>query len=121
LIGEQQWKRRRYRQVMLNSMVSRISQTFSKGWGDRPVTQSNGDRLGVPMMSRKVKAWCMDIRLNGNYRSHTLRKTWGFWPYKRGTSIPLLIEALRHQTQRQIMAYLCIQMKDVAQIFEMEL
>jgi integrase len=80
-----------------------------------------GDRLGVPEVSRKVKGWCQDIRLDGNYGSHSLRKTWGFWQYKRGTPIPLLMEAFGHQTQRQTMAYLGIQAMEVAQIFEMEL
>ena len=80
-----------------------------------------GERLGVPEVSRKVKGWCMNIRLDGNYGSHTLRKTWGFWQYKRGTPIPLLMEAFGHQTQRQTMAYLGIQAMEVAQIFEMEL
>jgi integrase len=79
------------------------------------------DRLGVPEVSRKVKSWCQDIRLDGNYGSHSLRKTWGFWQYKRGTPIPLLMEAFGHQTQRQTMAYLGIQAMEVAQIFEMEL
>jgi integrase len=85
------------------------------------VTQSNGDRLGVQEVSQKVKGWCMDIRLNGNYESHTLRKTWGFWQYKRGTPIPLLMEVFGHQTQRQTMAYLGLQAMEVAQIFVMEL
>lgn len=80
-----------------------------------------GDRLGVPEVSRKVKGWCEDIRLDGNYGSHSLRKTWGFWQYKRGTPIPLLMEAFGHQTQRQTMAYLGIQAMEVAQIFELEL
>jgi integrase len=77
--------------------------------------------VGVPEVSRKVKGWCRDIRLDGNYGSHSLRKTWGFWQYKCGTPIPLLMEAFGHQTQRQTMAYLGIQAMEVAQIFELEL
>jgi integrase len=85
------------------------------------VTQSNGDRLGVPEVSRKVKSWCQNIRLDGNYGSHLLQTTWGFWHYKRGTPIPLLMRTLGHQTQRQTMDYLEIQAMEVAQIFEMRL
>jgi hypothetical protein len=36
-------------------------------------------------------------------------------------AIPLLMETLGHQAQRQTMAYLGIQVMEVAQIFEMEL
>lgn len=80
-----------------------------------------GDRLGVPEVSRKMKSWCKEIRLPGNYGSHTMRKTWGYWQYRRGTPIPLLMEAFGHQTQQQTLAYLCIQPKEVAEIFDMEL
>jgi predicted solute-binding protein len=48
-------------------------------------------------------------------------KTWGFWQYKRETPLPLFMEAFRHQMQQQTLAYLCIQVKEVAQIFEREL
>jgi integrase len=80
-----------------------------------------GQVLQVPTVTNMVKRWCVNAGLKGNYGSHTLRKTWGFWQYKRGTPLPLLMEAFGHQTQQQTLAYLCIQAKEVAQIFEMEL
>jgi len=60
-----------------------------------------GDVLTVPSLTRKVKGWCADIGLKGNYGSHTMRKTWGFWQYKRGKPIPLLMAAFGHATQKQ--------------------
>jgi integrase len=68
-----------------------------------------------------VKGWCRDVGLKGNYGSHTLRKTWGFWQYQQRTPIPLLMEAFGHQTQRQTLAYLGIQAPEIAQIYQMEL
>jgi integrase len=125
VLDVKQSKTKAYRQVTLNRKAVEAIQGLL---GSRSYEPEDflffsrwGDRLGVPEVSRKVKGWCMDIRLNGNYGSHTLRKTWGFWQYKRGTSIPLLMEAFGHQTQRQTMAYLGIQAIEVAQIFEMEL
>jgi integrase len=120
-----QSKTKAYRQVTLNRKAVEAIQGVLRSREYEPEDflffSRWGERLGVPEVSRKVKGWCMDIRLNGNYGSHTLRKTWGFWQYKRGTPIPLLMEAFGHQTQRQTMAYLGIQAMEVAQIFEMEL
>ncbi len=120
-----QSKTKAYRQVTLNRKAVEAIQGALRSRKYEPEDflffSRWGDRLGVPEVSRKVKAWCRDIRLDGNYGSHSLRKTWGFWQYKRGTPIPLLMEAFGHQTQRQTMAYLGIQAMEVAQIFEMEL
>lgn len=69
-----------------------------------------------------VKMWCQNVGLKGNYGSHTLRKTWGYWQrLERGTAIPLLMEAFGHATQRQTLAYLGIQSDEIAQIYELEL
>jgi integrase len=80
-----------------------------------------GDVLTVPSLTRKVKGWCADIGLKGNYGSHTMRKTWGVWQYKRGKPIPLLMAAFGHATQKQTLDYLCIQAEDVAELYDLEL
>ncbi|MGA7932981.1 MAG: tyrosine-type recombinase/integrase, partial [Kovacikia sp.] len=120
-----QSKTNEYRQVTLNRKAISVIQGLLGSRSYEPEEflffSRWGERLGVPEVSRKVKGWCQDIRLDGNYGSHSLRKTWGYWQYKRGTPIPLLMEAFGHQTQRQTMAYLGIQAMEVAQIFEMEL
>jgi integrase len=120
-----QSKTQRYRQVTLNRKAVEAIQGVL---GSRRFREDDflffsqrSDRLSVPEVSRKVKGWCEAIRLPGNYGSHSLRKTWGFWQYQRGTPIPLLMEAFGHQTQQQTLAYLCIQAKEVQEIFEMEL
>jgi integrase len=125
VLDVRQSKTKAYRQVTLNrkgvEVIGGLLRSRSFEAEDFLFFSRWGDRLGVPEVSRKVKGWCQDIRLDGNYGSHSLRKTWGFWQYKRGTPIPLLMEAFGHQTQRQTMAYLGIQAMEVAQIFEMEL
>jgi integrase len=78
--------------------------------------------LTVETMSTRVKTWCHDVGLKGNYGSHTLRKTWGYWQrLERGTAIPLLMEAFGHATQQQTLAYLGIQSNEIAAIYELEL
>ena len=80
-----------------------------------------GAVLSVPVVTNMLKSWCKGAGLKGNYGSHTMRKTWGYWQYKRGTPIPLLMEAYGHATQQQTLGYLCIQEADIKEIYNMEL
>jgi hypothetical protein len=62
------------------------------------------------------------INLRGNYGSHTLRKTWGY--HQRvtfGQALPVLCEVLGHSTQRQTLAYLCIQAEEIRSVYANEL
>ena len=70
-----------------------------------------------------MKSWCKKANLKGNYGSHTLRKTWGYMQRKKqDVPVPLLMQALGHATQRQTMEYLCIQEKEIDDIYtELEL
>jgi len=76
------------------------------------------DPLKVSTLNNLVKDWCTRVNLKGNYGSHTLRKTWGFMQRtKQNTPLPLLMQALGHATQRQTMAYLCIQEKEIENVY----
>jgi len=65
-----------------------------------------------------VKRWCREVGLIGNYGSHTLRKTWGY--HQRVTykvDLPLLMKAYGHSSQRQTLTYLCIEEREVQDIY----
>ncbi len=75
--------------------------------------------LTVPSINRLVKSWCRAINLQGNFGSHTLRKTWGY--HQRvtfGTDIPTLMVCFNHSTQRQTLDYLCIQPDEIRGVYE---
>jgi integrase len=79
-------------------------------------------RLTVPYLHYLVKKWCGLINLKGNYGSHTLRKTWGYVQRVHfGASLPELMEAYNHATQRQTMTYLCIQPEEIKKIYANEI
>lgn len=80
-----------------------------------------GEVLTVPTLTNMVKTWCQAVGLKGNYGSHSMRKTWGWWQYKRGKLVPLLMEAYGHATQKQTLDYLCIQAEEVAELYDLEL
>ena len=78
--------------------------------------------LTVPTVNQKVKSWCRTINLKGNYGGHTLRKTFGY--HQRvtfGTDLPTLMEIFNHSTQKQTLAYLCVQPDEIRNVYENEL
>ncbi len=78
--------------------------------------------LTVPTVNQKVKSWCRIINLKGNYGGHTLRKTFGY--HQRvtfGTDLPTLMEIFNHSTQKQTLAYLCVQPDEIRNVYENEL
>ena len=80
--------------------------------------QRGTSAIQVSTLNNMVKDWCKQVHLKGNYGSHTLRKTWGFMQRKKqDTPVPLLMQALGHSTQRQTMEYLCIQEKEIENVY----
>jgi integrase len=78
--------------------------------------------LTVPSVHLKVKSWCRQINLKGNYGSHTLRKTWGYHQYHTFKQpLPLLMECFNHSTQRQTLNYLCIQAEEIQSVYMNEI
>ena len=78
--------------------------------------------LTVPTVNQKVKSWCRAINLKGNFGGHTLRKTFGY--HQRvtfGTDLPTLMEIFNHSTQKQTLAYLCVQPDEIRNVYENEL
>ena len=121
-----QSKTDKHRLVALNktaiASIEALLRSRAYGEEDFLFIGRRGTVLTVSSVSRLVKGWCRDVGLTKeNYGSHTLRKTWGYWQYERGTPLPLLMEAFGHSSQQQTLQYLCIPSKDVRRIFEMEL
>lgn len=118
-------KTSKYRSVTVNSTVANVIEAYlikgNRNNDDEPLFIGRRGALRVPTVTNIVKGWCRDVGLKGNYGSHTLRKTWGFWQRDRGTPIPILMEAFGHASQQQTMQYLGIQADEIAQIYEMEL
>ena len=77
--------------------------------------------LTVVSVSAMVKRWCERVGLVGNYASHSLRKTWGYWQRQSGTPLPLLMEVFGHATQRQTLDYLCIQPEEVEDVYKRDI
>jgi len=78
--------------------------------------------LNVSTVSVMIKQWCQEIDLNGNYGSHSMRKTWGYHQRTMNhTSLALLMKALGHSSEFQTMDYIGIQDQEIRQLYEMVL
>jgi integrase len=128
VLTRKQSKTKKYRGVVLNQVAQESIQTWLASEVGQKLTDDDylftGKRgvLKVATVSTMVKTWCQDVGLKGNYGSHSLRKTWGYWQRKeRGTAIPLLMEAFRHSTQRQTLEYLGIEADEIAEIYDLQL
>ena len=118
-------KTKKERRVNLNNACVAAMQALlaSKEYSDEDYlfTGQRG-RLTVPTVNAKVKSWCKTINLKGNFGSHSLRKTWGY--HQRvtfGTDLPTLMECFNHSTQKQTLAYLCVQPEEIRNVYENEL
>jgi integrase len=119
-----QRKTQKYRSVALNeNMVESIKAYLRQRTLADDADLFTGLRgcLTVPTVNRLVKTWCASVGLKGNYGSHSMRKTWGYWQRQNGADILNLVEAFGHATQRQTMTYLGLQPEDVMKLYDLNL
>lgn len=116
LLDVKQSKNQKYRSTAINNVTVLAIQNWLEHYPkakhqDAPLFLSNrrNRALTVAAINRLVKKWCKEIKLTGNYGSHTLRKTWGYHQrIQNQTSVALLMRAFGHSTETQTMEYLCI-------------
>ena len=108
----------------VHDAIQRLLECMSDADGGDFLFQSRKGRkaLCVPYMNSLVKGWCSTINLNGNYGSHTLRKTFGYIHRTVfGTDIPTLMQMFNHSTQRQTLTYLGIQPSEIKDAYLKEI
>ena len=116
----------KHRRITLNKAVIASIQVLldSRDYeDDDPLFLGQRGLLTVSSVNRLVKGWCNSINLkNGNWGSHSLRKTFGF--HQRVTfnvGVPELMVAFNHSSQRETLEYLCIQDEEIRSIYMNEL
>lgn len=119
-----QSKNHRYRAITVNgSVVEALSRCLAwhpTGEAHAPLflSQKTRQALKVSTMSTKVKGWCAEVGLHGQYGSHSLRKTWGYHQRKTfGKPLSLLTRAFGHASEAQTLEYLCIQPEEMEELY----
>jgi len=111
------------RAVTINKAVYEAVQPLLGGKDKQALFQNrDGGKLAVESVIRLVKSWCEKVCLDGNYSSHTLRKTWGYHQRVQfGVDIPTLMEAFGHSSQKQTLTYLCITPDEISATYMNEI
>ena len=113
------------RRITLNKTVVEATNTLLAAFpyhDDNSLFRGQRGPLTVPSLTHLVKSWCAAINLQGNFGSHSLRKTWGY--HQRvtfGRSLPELMVCFNHSTQKQTLDYLCIQPEEIRSIYANEI
>ncbi|MFW5879496.1 MAG: tyrosine-type recombinase/integrase, partial [bacterium] len=77
-------------------------------------SQKGGCPLTVSYANRLIKSWCKAINLQGNFGTHTLRKTFGYIQrVKYGVGFELLCKRFNHSSPTVTMRYLGIEDKEI--------
>lgn len=111
--------------LMVNKSVHSIlgqylSETTLNGDDFLFKSRKGNQPLSVPSVNRLMKNWCYG--LNGNYGSHSLRKTFGYHQRVNfGVSFEILCKRFNHSNPSITMRYLGIQSKEVCEILTNEI
>lgn len=85
-------------------------------------SRKTGSALKASSLTALVKGWCAQADIAGKFGSHTLRKTWGYQQRVRyGEPLSLLTKAYGHSSERQTLAYLCIQDGEIQRLYGNEI
>ena len=115
------------RSVTLNSAafeaIARLLEVAPDLPDNTPLFRGQGlrTRMTIETFGRLVKKWCKDAGIEGNFASHTLRKTWAYQNRKRGADILVIQKALGHSSPAVTMAYMCVQSQEMSDLYMQEI
>ena len=119
-----QTKTDEYRRTKLNdTVVDAIGHWLGQHPDPRPhmplfLSARRPAALLVPSTNRLVKVWCVHVGLNGNYGSHSLRKTWAYHQHITFKQpIAWLCRAMGHRSERQTLDYIGIQLEEIDALY----
>ncbi len=119
-----QSKNGKYRSTTLNQVVIDAIKLALNAHPDRRAdaplfwSHKTKEALSSVTITGMVKQWCRDAGLQGNFGSHTLRKTWGYHQRKTfGKPTALLTRAFGHASEWQTLEYLCIQPEEMEELY----
>jgi integrase len=62
---------------------------------------------------RNLNTACAAVGVKENVGTHTLRKTWGYWAWKSGVPLPIIMEVLNHSSITVTKRYLGITQDEI--------
>ena len=106
--------------LLINKTTARVVKQYLEYYHPDPddfVFRSQKDKthpITVSYANQLIKSWTQQINLQGNYGTHTLRKTFGYIQrVKYGVGFELLCKRFNHSSPAVTMRYLGIEDKEV--------
>lgn len=112
-------KRGKRHEVVINNSIQEILEEYLAvypDFADDPAnymffntkTNTYEDPIKRGQAWKFVKSICKDVGLNGNYGTHSLRKTWGYHARMQGVDLALIMHKLNHESIAYTKRYLGI-------------
>ena len=118
-------KTKKYREIVFNARCIYAMRTLLKERDDLAghlFQNQKGEQVSTQYINRFVKQACKEVGLQGNYGSHTLRKTWGYHQYRQyNAKITDLVWCFNHKTEQQTMDYLGLSIEEMGKLFMNEI
>lgn len=75
--------------------------------------QGKFERISRYSAYRVIHNACKAVGVPGKIGTHTLRKTWGYWAWKNGVPLPIIMEVLNHSSITVTKRYLGITQDEI--------
>jgi len=75
--------------------------------------QGKYERISRYSAYRVIHNACKAVGVPGKIGTHTLRKTWGYWAWKNGIPLPIIMEVLNHSSISVTKKYLGITQDEI--------
>jgi len=80
-------------------------------------SRKGNEALTVGSAHKIIKQTMRDLKIKGNYGSHTLRKTFGFHLYNAGIPIETIQKTFQHSTQAMTLKYIGITKEVIKNVY----
>jgi integrase len=107
------------RRIALGDAARKALQAWHKACGEVAgndlvfPSRKGGRKMTIQRLHQLVNSWCKEAGLRGHYGSHTLRKTYGYFHYEQGTSLPMLMEMFGHSSEAMTKRYIGIRQEEI--------
>lgn len=107
----------------VNETVKKALQEYIKDVGVTPTGYLFASRKGDNQPISRVQAYriindaCGLAKIKGSIGTHTLRKTFGYWAYKQGIDITLLMKIFNHSAPSITLRYIGITQEDINNVY----
>jgi len=81
----------------------------SRKGNNRPISRVQAYRI--------INEACRIAKIKGSIGTHTLRKTFGYWAYKQGIDITLLMRIFNHSSPAITLRYIGITQEEINEVY----